>query len=346
MSDTRFDDPEAAAGVPAPLTLLLMMTGYWISQAVHVVAKLNVADALAGGPRTGDELAAATGADPLALGRVMRALASVDVFRWDEASRWALRPLGELLRTDRPGSMRPLALMYGGEQYAAWAGLEHSVMTGAAAFPHTFGADYFDYLQAHPDADEVFNEAMTGLSVHLFAAVIESYDFTSFGTIVDVGGSYGALLTTVLRAAPEARGILFDQPHVAAIAAERLAAGDVADRCTTVGGDFFAEVPTGADAYLLSQILHDWDDTAATQILACCRRSIPAGGTLLVVDFVVPETDEPSISTWIDLHMMVLLGARERTVTELDHLLDRAGFRRGRIVPTSAGPSIIEAKPV
>ena len=222
-----------------------MMTGYWISQALHVVAKLNVADALAGGPRTSDELAAATGADPLALGRVMRALASVDVFRRDDANRWALRPLGELLRTDRPGSMRPLALMYGGEQYAAWAGLEHSVTTGAAAFPHTFGADYFDYLQAHPDADQVFNEAMTGLSVHLFAAVIESYDFTSFGTIVDVGGSYGALLTTVLRAAPEARGILFDQPHVAAIAAERLAAGDVADRCTTVGGDFFAELPTG-----------------------------------------------------------------------------------------------------
>jgi predicted O-methyltransferase YrrM len=223
--------------------------------------------------------------------------------------------------------------------------LEHSVTTGAPAFPHTFGAAYFDYLQAHPDADEVFNEAMTGLSVHLFGAVVDAYDFRSFGTIVDVGGSYGALLSTVLRAAPDARGVLFDQPHVAAIAAERLAAGDVADRCSTVGGDFFAELPDGADAYLLSQILHDWDDADAIRILTCCRRSIPADGTLLVVDFVLPENDEPAISKWVDLHMMVLLGARERTASELDELLAAAGFRRGRIVPTSAGPSIIVATP-
>ena len=341
------EDPRSIrADAPAPVTLLLMMTGYWISQAVYTVAKLNVADALVDGPRTAEELGAVTGAHAPTLHRVMRALASVGVFSQDTPGSFGLAPLGELLRTDRPGSMRPLALMYCEEQYRAWGDALHSVKTGDPAFSQQFGVGYFEYLKAHPDADQVFNEAMTGVTVQIVGAVVDSYDFTRFDTIVDVGGSYGAVLSAVLDAAPQARGILFDQPHVIEGAREHLAVAGVAERLTAVGGDFFVEVPAGGDAYILAQILHDWDDQRCVDILDHCRRAIRPDGRLLVVEFVLPETNEPSIGKWLDLHMMVLFGARERTAGEFSALLTAAGFELSRVVPTMAGPSIIEARPV
>jgi hypothetical protein len=322
-----------------------MLTGYWISQSIYVAAKLNIADTLVAGPRDAKEIAAATGADPGAVHRLMRALASVGVFSQDTPGCFGLAPLGELLRTDRPGSMRSLALMYGNEQFRSWGDALHSVNTGEPAFPRQFGMDYFDYLEAHPDSDEVFNEAMGGITVQITGAVTDSYEFGSFATIVDVGGSYGALLTAVLRSAPHAHGILFDQPHVIARATEHLAAAGIADRCTTVGGDFFVEVPAGGDAYVLSQIIHDWDDERCIQILGACRRAINPDGRLIVVDFVLPETNEPSLGKWLDLHMLVLLGARERTAEEFRALFAAAGFELTRIVPTMAGPSVVEARP-
>ncbi len=253
MTDTEASSrpPSLLEDEPPPMTLMRLMTGYWVAQAIHVVAALDVVGAIVGGADTSEEIAARCGADAIGVHRLVRALAGVGLFEHEPPDRWRLGPLGELLRTDQPGSMRPLALMFGGEQYRAWADLVHSVTTGEPAFPQAFGADYYKYLADHPQPGRVFNEAMSGITVQMMFAVTDAYDFSRFGTIADIGGGRGAMLAAILEAAPDARGILFDQPHVVAEAA--IASSAIADRCTTVGGDFFVEVPADADGYVLSQ---------------------------------------------------------------------------------------------
>ncbi len=339
------DVPTGVGTVPPPATLLQMMTSYWVSQALYVAAKLGVADLLADQPQAVEDLAAATQTDALSLKRVLRALASVGVFTEARPGTFALTPLAALLRTGTPGSMRALAIMYAEEQYRAWGDLLHSVRTGQPAFEQQFGTSYFAYLAQHPQAGQVFNEAMTGWTTQLVGAVIDTYDFSPFTTIVDVGGSYGTLLAAILRSNPAARGVLFDQPHVVAAAAEQLARAGVAERCTTVGGDFFVDVPAHADAYLLAQILHDWNDERSVAILQQCRRAMPAHGKLLVIELVLPPGEEPFVGKWLDLHMLVMVGARERTSAEYEALFQAAGLELVRVVPTPAGPSVVEAVP-
>jgi SAM-dependent methyltransferase len=323
-----------------------MMTGYWVSQALHVAAKLGIADLLAAGPVNCEHLAVATNTHAPSLQRVLRALASVGVFTEVSPGSFALTPLAELLRTETPGSMRALAIMYAEEQYRTWGDLLHSVQTGETAFDYQFGMGYFEYLAQHPEADRVFNEAMTGWTHQLVGAVVDTYDFSSFKTVVDVGGGYGALLAAILQRYPGTRGILFEQPHVIASAEEQLVAAGVAERCMFVGGDFFAAVPPGGDAYVLSQILHDWNDEHCLAILEQCRRAMPDHGKLLVVELVLPPGDEPYLGKWLDLHMLVLLGGSERTAAEYDTLFRAAGFKLARVVPTPPGPSVVEAVPV
>jgi hypothetical protein len=214
---------------------------------------------------------------------------------------------------------------------------------GKTSFEQQFGTNYFAYLAQHPEADRVFNEAMTGYTTQLVGAVADAYDFSPFQTIVDVGGGFGTLLAAVLRRHPAARGIVFDQPHVVDVAGEQLAAAGVVERCTAVGGDFFVGVPAGGDAYILAQILHDWDDERSVALLRQCRRVMPAHGKLLVIEIVLPPGEEPFFGKWLDLHMLVMLGARERTATEYDALFRATGFALARVVPTAAGPSIVEA---
>lgn len=330
---------------PPPAVLLQMMTGYWLSQALHTVASLGIADLLANGERSAEDLAAASGANEPALYRVMRALASAGVFSEVKPRQFALSPLADLLRSDVPGSMRSLALLYAEEQYRAWGDLLHSVRTGEPAFEARYGMSYFDYLAAHPDADAVFNDAMTGWSRQVASGVADTYDFSPFTTIVDVGGGYGALLASVLQRTPDARGVLFDLPHVVDGAHVVLQASGVLDRCELVGGDFFAAVPEGGDAYILAQILHDWDDARCITILQRIREAIPPHGRLLIVELVIPPTNEPSFGKWLDVHMLVLLSGRERTINEYAALFEAAGFSLGQVVPTQPGPSVIEAIP-
>lgn len=330
---------------PPPVALLQMMTGYWVSQALYVAAKLGLADLLVNGPQSVEHLASATQIHAGSLRRVLRALASMGVFTEARPGSYALTPMAALLRTGTPDSMRALAIMYAEEQYHAWGKALHSVQTGETAFDQQFGMSYFAYLAQHPEADRVFNQAMTGWTTQVADAVIDAYDFSPFKTIVDVGGSYGTLLAAVLRSNQTARGILFDQPHVAAAAEAHLVSAGVAERCQTVGGDFFVEVPASGDAYLLAQILHDWDDERSTAILRQCRRAMPQHGKLLVIELVLPPGEEPFFGKWLDLHMLVLLGARERTAEEYRALLEPAGFELARVIPTRAGPGIVEALP-
>ena len=331
-------------GVPPPAALLQMMTGYWVSKAVSVAAELAVADLLKDGPRASDDLAAATGVRPEPLYRLLRALASVGVFTEDDERRFALTPLADLLRSDVPGSMRALARMYGSEQYRAWDGLLESIRTGQPAFDHAFGSSYFDYLEQNDDASAVFNEAMTGWTTQVAESVVAAYDFPESGTVVDVGGGHGLLLTTILKARPALRGILFDLPHVVTETQPLLEKAGVANRSSIVGGDFFASVPEGT-VYVLAQILHDWDDQRCQIILGNCRNAIRAEGRLLVVEQVLPRANEPALGKWLDLHMLVLLTGRERTEAEYRTLLRAAGFELVRVIPTQSGAGILEAVP-
>jgi len=329
----------------AAVQLLQMMTGYWVSQSVYVAAKLGIADHLATGPVHYEDLARKTNSHALSLYRTLRALASVGVFAEINTGQFALTPLAGLLQSNVPNSMRALAIMYCEEKYRAWGDVLQSVRTGEPAFDRQFGMGVFEYFCQNPDAGTIFNEAMTNWTTQASAAVAASYDFSHVGSIVDVGGNQGTLLATILRQYPTARGILFDRPQVVSTAEDRLAKAGVGDRCRIVGGDFFASVPSGGDAYLLSYVLHDWDDDRCVAILARCRQAMPETGRLLVIEMVLPESNEPSFGKWLDLHMLVMSSGRERTAEQYRTLLQAGGFDLERVIPTPAGSSIVEARP-
>lgn len=332
--------------MPPPAVLLQMMTGYWGAQAVYIAAKLGVADLLADGPRPVAELATATQSHESSLYRLLRALASVGVFSEISPRTFALTPMAELLRTAIPNSMRALAITYNEEMYQAWGHMLHSIRTGEPAFAHRFGMGPFPYFMQNPEADRIFNEAMIAYTHQVANAVTATYDFAPFRSVVDVGGGYGTLLAAILRDNPGAGGILFDVPHVIEAAQGFLSTSGVADRCTRVAGDFFAAVPAGGDAYVLSQILHDWEDEQCLTILRHTRQVMPAHGKLLVVELVIPPGNEPFFGKWLDLHMLAIPGGRERTEAEYRTLFRDAGFELTNIVPTPAGPSVVEAVPV
>jgi O-methyltransferase domain/Dimerisation domain len=329
-----------------PAALLQMMTGYWVSQAIYVAAKLGIADRLGDGPVSCEALAAATDSHGPSIYRVMRALASVGIFSETAPRYFGLTPLAALLRSGMPDSMRFLAIAYSEELYRAWEDMLHSAQTGEPAFEHRFGMPVFEYYAHHPESDRVLNQALTQYTNQLANAVVATYDFSSFGTVVDVGGGYGTLLATILQSNPDARGVLFDQPHVVAGAEELLTAAGVVDRCSRVAGDFFAAVPSAGDAYVLAQVLHDWDDARSLAILAQCRRAMSSHSRLLVVELVLPAGNEPFFGKWLDLHMLAITGGLERTQAEYEKLFRSAGFALSRVIPTPAGPSVVEAVPV
>ena len=336
-----------ATGGPAPQAALLqMMEGYWVSQAIYVAAKLGLADLLQAGPRPVEDLATTTQTHAPAPYRVLRALASVGIFAEGAAGSFALTPTAALLQTERPDSLRALAILYGEEQYRAWGDLRQSVATGEPAFERVFGLRYFPYLAQHPAANETFHRALSGMAAQLAGAVLAAYDFSACGTVIDIGGGHGRLLATILRAHPQLRGILFDQPHVVAGATAELQQAGVSARCATIGGDFFAAVPSGGDAYILAEILHDWDDERSRTILRNCRRACGPASRLLLIEVLIAPGNEPDLAKFLDLHMLVLLGGRERTKAQYRTLLAEAGFALTAVVPTQAGSSVIEARPV
>jgi len=330
----------------APAALQRLIGGFQISQALHVTATLGIADLLAAGPRPADDLAAATGTHPRALYRLLRAVASVGVLAEDGAGAFALTDLGQLLRADHPRSVHGNAVWTGYPTvWGTWQHLRYSVETGEPAFRHLHGVDPWTYREQHPDAGALFDRAMTSLALQQRDAVVAGYAFAGARTVVDVGGGQGAQLAAVLAAYPRARGVLFDQPHVVAGAAPLLRAAGVADRCAVVGGSFFEAVPDGGDVYLLSRVIHDWDDAQATAILRTCRRATGPDATLLLVERVIAPDNAPDPTRFSDLTMLVMLGGRERTAAEFGALYAAAGFRLTRVLPTGAGVSLLEGQP-
>lgn len=323
-------------------SLLRLINGYQVSQAIHVAATLGIADLLDGEPRSAEELAAATGVHASALARLLRALASVGIFSQSDAG-YELTPLAEHLRSNDPGSLRAWAIRAGEPDYMeTWGHLLDAVRSGESPYQSLFGMSPWEYREVHPEANAIFNEAMTGLSAGVAEAVAESYDFSGIGLLVDVGGGEGVLLTAILSANPALRGILFDQPHVVAQAPALLERAGVAARCEIVVGNFFDTVPAGADGYLLKSIVHDWDDETAGRILRVCRAAIAPGGTLFVIERVVEPGNGPDPTKFSDLNMLVMLGGRERTPEDFERLYAASGFRLARIVPTSSGFSVME----
>lgn len=327
-----------------PVALRRMVNGYQVTQAIHVAASLGIADMLADGPRTSDELAVATDAHPDTLYRLLRALASVGVFREEAGRRFALTELGVCLRSDVPGSIAGWAAHIGGHQmWQAWDALIHSVRTGENAFHHVHGTDIWSARARIPTDSAAFDRAMASLSRQVIDAVLAAYNFGCFATVIDVGGGNGAFLAAILAHHPASRGVLFDQPHVTSGAHPLLTGAGVADRCAVVSGSFFEAVPVGGDAYVLKWILHDWEDEECLGILRSCRRAMAADARLLVVEQELCPPNEGPDAKFMDLTMLVGPGGRERTSDEYAALFEATGFRFVRFVPTKTGTGVFEA---
>jgi C-methyltransferase len=331
--------------IPAPAAMMEIIIATWTSQAITVAAELGVADALADGPLSIDELAARVGADADALRRLLRALIGRGVFCRRRDGRYELNPLGDTLRSDAPASMAWAARFYGSwEQRERWTRLVDSIRTGRSVVPVLHGKESFDYFAEAPAHAELFNRTMTSISELTDASVVAGYDFSAYPTIVDVGGGRGPFLAAILAAAPASQGVLYDLPQVVAGAASLLCKRKVADRVRTEGGSFFESVPGGGDAYVLKNIMHDWPDQKAVQILRNVRAAAGPRATVLLVELVIPDHDRDFPGKWADLEMLLNLAARERTAAEYRKLLSQAGFRMTRVVQTASPLSVVEAR--
>jgi SAM-dependent methyltransferase len=336
----------AAAGTPPPaaaLELRRKLMGFIVSQSIVAVTELGLVDQLADGPATVHELAAAADASPDALSRILRVLVGEGLFAQDAAGRFTLTPMGGLLQTGVPGSLRHFAQLMTGEAYQAWGAALYSARTGRPAFEQVFGKPLFDWLEDHPVESARFHEGQAGL-VTLRMLPLLDRDWDAVSTVADIGGGSGALLAGLLHAHPHLRGILLDLPQVVREAERALASSGLADRVQCVGGDFSRGVPAGADVYVLAQILHDWDDEQAVAILRQCRRVLPPEGRLLILEQILPEDGQPHPAHLLDLHMMVMIGGRERTLTQWRSLLAAGGFAITGTVG-QVRSALIEAQP-
>ena len=321
-----------------------MLTGYWVSQAIHVAAKIGIADLLKDSARSADDLAKATGSHAPSLYRLLRALASLGFFSEDAEHRFALAPLGQYLRSDVPNSKRSLAIMTGEEHYRACAEMAYSVQTGKAAYEKVYGMPVFDYLSQHTEKSKIFDEAMVGVHGRETAAMLEAYDFSSIGVLADVGGGNGSVLKAILERYPKMRGMLYDLSGVAERAKAGIQAAGLANRCQVIGGSFFESIPSGADAYMMRHIIHDWDDEKSIRILKNIHRAIGTDGRLLVVEGVISSGNEPSFEKLLDLAMFDHHRRQRTDGGRVPRALCRRRLPVARGVCQRAGVSVIEGK--
>jgi len=331
--------------IPLRFQLVRMISGIWVPQAIYAAAKLGLADALAEGPLTSDDVARTANTHPGATYRLLRALAVLELVTID-GGRFELTALGRCLVSDAPDSVRSWALLWGGEMmWAPWGRLADCVKTGEMAPKLLSGVDSaFALMEAHPDDAAHFNRSMLELTRGVAAALPAAYDFSGARSVVDVGGGFGALLPPLLHAHAALRGLVYDLPRCADGARNLMAEEKLTERCEFQSGDFFDNVPAGADVYLLKSVIHDWDDAHSRTILARCREAMKEGARLLVLEWIVPEQVGPADAGIVgtDLNMLVMVGGQERTEPEYRALLASAGLEVPRVLRTPA-MSIIEA---
>jgi hypothetical protein len=331
--------------IPPPAAIFHLVAGMWAAKAVGVAASLGIPDQLAHGPKTADDVAKALGASPSAVYRLMRGIASVGVLSAEAGEKFSLTPIGELLRSDVPGSMRSLMIaeMAPGH-WLPWGNLEEAVRSGKPAVPKTLGMDIWDYYKKNHDEGFHFAEAMSGMSAMAMQAVLASYSFAGVKKVVDVGGSHGAFVAAVLQREKTARGVLFDRPEVVEGAGATLEAAGVSHRVERVAGSFFEGVPSGGDVYLVKHILHDWSDDECVKILANVQRAMAPGARVVVVEMLITDKGPPSPAPLLDLNMLVMLTGKERTADEFGALFGQAGLKLSNVTPTHSPVAVIEAR--
>lgn len=326
-----------------PLARLLR---YQTTPLIAVVVSLGIPERLAAGPQSAETLATATGAHAPSLRRVLRALAAHGVLHEDDAQRFALTEAGQRLRPDVAGSVAPFAASYGEPWWwNAWGALAHTVRTGETAFDHLNGCGLFEFLARDPAARERFHGNMTATTIADAAAVAAALDASHATHLVDVGAGHGTLTVALLTAHPRLHATLVDRPETIAGARQALMTAGVIDRCTLVAGDLFGTLPARGDLYVLKDVLHDWDDTAATAILRSCRRAIPAHGRLVVVERLLDRADQAATAALVDITMLVMTGGQERTAAAYGALLTAAGFARPRVTHTIGTASLLDTQP-
>jgi hypothetical protein len=341
------NEQTVSRALPPHAQLIQMGTASWVSATVYAAAKLGLADHLAAAPRSAAELAGATRTHAPSLHRLMRTLAGLGILTERDEQQFALTSLGEALKTDAPGSARATLMAFCGPAFwHSWEEIVYSLETGMTGFDKACGMPLFEYLAQHPQEASYFSEAMVGYHGAEPPAVAKAYDFSRLKTIVDVGGATGNMLAAILSQHEAPRGVLYDRPHVVSDAPALLKARGVQARVTVEPGDFFEGVPAGGDAYLLSHIIHDWNEEQCLTILGHCRKVMPPDGRLLIVETVLPAGDTPHQGKVQDIVMLVFPGGQERTEAEYGSLLGRAGFRLNRVVSTESIVSVVEAVPV
>jgi O-methyltransferase/methyltransferase family protein len=332
---------------PGPLQVLRMTDGLVVHQALCAAATLGIADLLESGPRSDGELATMMGVDADALSRMLRFLSGQSVFRETSPRVFANTALSEYLRTDVPGSVRAILAFRGSRYYfSPFTEFLYSIRTGISARDQVLGAGAFEYLRANPREEQMFDEAMTAISALSAPTIVNAYDFGQWQTLTDVGGGNGLLLAAILSKYPALQGTLADVPSVLARARRRdFLSGELGGRMRFEPCDFFEAIPLGSRAYLMKNILHDWNDEQASKILRNCRRAVPSDGVLLLIEYRLGEDNAPSLGKVMDLVMLTITGGKERTVDEHRELLGSAGFQITRALPVSAEIMIVEAVP-
>jgi hypothetical protein len=321
-----------------------LIIGGWIAQAITVAADLGIADALATQPMSAEELAVAIRADADSLSRLLRALIGRGIFGQRRDGRYTLTPLAVTLRRDAEVSVAGFARWVGSPQHREhWSYLTDAIRTSHAIIPALRGKPVFEYLSSELELAEIFNDAMTSTSKLSIPPVIAAYDFAPYRTVVDVGGGHGRLLAAILHASPNTRGVLFDLPHVVSGAPALLQRYRVDQRVRLEPGSFFGAVPDGGDMYLLKNVIHDWPDKDAVRILRNVRAASNTGTKIVLIELVIPQHNRDFVGNWLDLDMLIVASARERTGADYDQLLNRAGFRMTRVIETASPFSLIEA---
>jgi len=333
-----------------PATAMLVMDklfSFWVPKAVAIVAEYGIADRLHEGPRSAHELAREVGAHEDSFYRLMRALTTHGFFTEVEPGVFSNTPQTEVLRKDHPNSIRWVAMHAGQEpNYAVVAHLDDVIETGEPQFERVYGTTHFGLLAERPDLGETFNQSMVTITKMMIPPLLSAFDFSGYRCLVDIGGGYGMTLAAILDKHPHLKGVLFDMPHVVAGAPTYLAEHGVADRCEVIGGNFFEQVPRGGDAYLLKHIVHGFPEEQAIQLLKQCRKAMDVGAKLILIERIIDEKQPRPDALYLDMIMLSMAGGRERTVKEYAELLEKAGFRLKRVVPTASPASVIEAAAV
>lgn len=333
--------------VPPNVLLMEHLCAHWTSQAISVAAQLEVADHLLDGTKSIVQLGEITKTNTEALHRLLRALSSIGIFREEKNGNYALTELARPLCKSLPGSMYSVAIMMGSPlHWGAWGELLYSVRTGDSSLKKITGMELFEFLGKNPDVNAQFNSAMSTISKMSSVCIASAYDFAQFRSLVDVGGGQGYLISAILKNNPKLNGILFDLPHVISSASQTLELEGTSSRCKLESGSFLESVYPGADAYMARNVIHDWNDDSSIRILKNIRTAMKDRSRVLLMESVIPKSNEPFFGKFLDLEMLTITsGGKERTREEFSDLFKQSGFRLNRIYPTASFESIIEGIP-